>query len=124
MDTLKDDLKILTVAQLKKIISNSNIKNYSKLKKQELINLILANKSRIAKKGTKPELLKPKTKIKVGRKFPPKSQEKPKSQAKPKSQTGSYNFTSENLIQDNRRLTYIPDRPELPYSRFFASTIN
>ena len=80
MESLKDDLKILNVKQLKKIISNSNIKNYSKLKKNELINLIVINKLRTAKKGTKPELLKPKTKIKVGRKFPPKSQ--PKSQPK------------------------------------------
>tara|TARA_R110002012_G_scaffold316534_1_gene531615 strand:- start:20 stop:421 length:402 start_codon:yes stop_codon:yes gene_type:complete len=60
MESLKDDLKKLNVKQLKNIISNSNIKNYSKLKKNELINLILANKTRIAKTGTKPELLKPK----------------------------------------------------------------
>ena len=84
-DTLKENLKKLTVKKLRNIISNSNIKNYSKLKKLELINLILSNKTRIAGSGTNPDFLKPKTKIKVGRKIPPKSQAKPKSKSEAKS---------------------------------------
>lgn len=92
-DTLKENLKKLTVKKLRNIISNSNIKNYSKLKKLELINLILSNKTRIAGSGTNPDFLKPKTKIKVGRKITPKSN------------PGRYRLTSDNIIQDKRRFS-------------------
>ena len=46
MDNLKKQLQSMSISALRKEISKQNIKGYSKLKKQDIINLMLINSDR------------------------------------------------------------------------------